>query len=50
MKEDEERDNWEEDETDELIIEDLTEIQGGIGIGTSGTCDLGCFVGEGFGK
>jgi len=49
MKEEKIEKYWEEDETVEMNIEDLTEIQGGIDdneTGTSGTCGLGCFIRE----
>ena len=45
MKEEKEKSQWEEDETEELIIEDLTEIQGGIEDDPYvKPCGLGCFV------
>lgn len=48
-KEEKMKQNWEEDESDALNIEVLTEIQGGIeddGKGTA-SCGLGCFQGSG---
>ena len=43
---------WEEDETIELDIEDITEIQGGINdneINVLRSCGLGCILGAGSG-
>ena len=50
MKEEKEVRNFEEDESVELNVEDLTDVQGGIedGLGRS-DCGLGCFIGAGYG-
>ena len=50
MKKEKENKNLEEDETVELNIEDLTEIQGGIETDeklSKDSCGLGCFIGSG---
>ena len=44
--------NWEDDETDEMNIEDITEIQGGIDddeAAAARSCGLGCILGAGSG-
>ena len=42
--------NFDEDETIEFDIEELTEIQGGIDDGfRKDDCGLGCFVGAAYG-
>ena len=50
-KEEKIKQNWEDDESSELDIEALTEIQGGIEDETkevpTGPCGLGCFQGSG---
>ena len=47
----EKKNNFEEDESEELNIEDLTDVQGGLedGLGRS-DCGLGCFIGAGYGS
>ena len=50
MKEKKEKKNSRDDETTELDVEVLTEIQGGIeddGKRSRNDCGLGCFVGSG---
>ena len=50
MKKRKEKKNYENDETDQLDIEVLTEIQGGIENNEKRSredCGLGCFVGSG---
>ena len=52
MKDEKAEKYWEEDETVELDIEDITEIQGGINddeISASRSCGLGCILGTGSG-
>ena len=50
MKEKNEIYNFEEDETEELNIEDLTDVQGGFDEDfRKGNCGLGCFIGAGYG-
>ena len=50
MNEEKEMKNFEEDETDELSIEEITEVQGGIeGVLSKDNCGLGCFLGTGYG-
>jgi len=52
MKKGNEKRNYEENETVELNIEDLTEIQGGIEDDrkiTKENCGLGCYIGSGSG-
>jgi len=51
MKEENEIKNWEEYETEEISIEALTEIQGGLDdeeTGMSRPCGLGCILGAGY--
>ena len=49
MKEDEKQ-IYDEDETVEINVEELTEVQGGIDdIHMKDSCGLGCFVGAGYG-
>jgi len=53
MKTEKEKKNYEDDETTELDIESLTEIQGGIegdDKPSRDNCGLGCFVGAGTGN
>ena len=51
MKDEKEMRIYEEDESEELNIEDLTDVQGGIEEGLSkGDCGLGCFIGAGYGS
>ena len=52
MKEEKVKLYLEEDESDEFIIDELTEIHGGIEddeISMSMSCGLGCFLGAGSG-
>ena len=50
MNEEKEMRIYEENESEELKIEDLTDVQGGIEEGFSrGNCGLGCFIGAGYG-
>ena len=50
MKEENEEKNYEEDESVEFNIEELTDIQGGIDdIHMKDSCGLGCFIGAGYG-
>ena len=50
MNEEKEIKNWGEDESEELNIEDLTDVQGGIEEDFSReNCGLGCFIGAGYG-
>jgi hypothetical protein len=49
MKE-EEKGRYDEDESVEINIEELTEVQGGIEENfRKGECGLGCFIGTGYG-
>ena len=53
MKDEKEKKKFDDDETTELDIEVLTEIQGGIEDDDKpirDDCGLGCFVGSGSGK
>lgn len=50
MNEERDVENYEEDETVELNIEEITDIQGGIEDDPRrGDCGLGCFIGAGYG-
>ena len=50
MTEKNEIDNYGEDETEDLSIEELTDIQGGLEENfRKGDCGLGCFLGAGYG-
>ena len=52
MKEENVKKSWEEYETEEINVEDLTEIQGGLEDDENETvknCGLGCFLGAGSG-
>ena len=50
MKQDDEIREFDDEETEELNIEDLTEVQGGIeDMIRRGDCGLGCFLGAGYG-
>ena len=52
MKEENEEEYWEEDETIDLNLEDITEIQGGLENdepSMSRSCGLGCILGAGSG-
>ena len=52
MRKENEMKSFDDDETDEMYIEDLTEIQGGLEddeAGIARKCGLGCFLGEGSG-
>ena len=50
MKEKKEKKNYDEDETVELNIEELTDVQGGIeDVIKKDDCGLGCFIGAGYG-
>ena len=52
MNEEREMKNYEEEETVELDIEELTDVQGGIDdddISKNERCGLGCFIGAGYG-
>ena len=51
MNEKKEVKNYEEDETVELNIEEITDIQGGIEDDRGkNECGLGCFLGAGYGS
>ena len=53
MKKRKEKKNFENDEADELNVETLTEIQGGVESEKDKSkedCGLGCFVGSGSGR
>ena len=50
MKEEKEMNNYEEDETKDLNIEELTDVQGGLEENfIKGDCGLGCFIGARYG-
>jgi hypothetical protein len=51
MNEERELKHYEDDETVEINIEELTEVQGGIEdeYFRKGDCGLGCFLGAGYG-
>ena len=50
MKEENEMNNYDEDDTVEFSIEELTDVQGGIEENfRKGDCGLGCFIGAGYG-
>lgn len=52
MKNEKVEKKWEDDETEELDIEDITGIQGGIDDEETvrkGSCGLGCILGAGSG-
>lgn len=49
MNEKEEMKNFEENETEELDVENLTEVKGGVEeVFRKGECGLGCFIGTGY--
>ena len=50
MNEEKEMETYEKDDTVELNIEEITDVQGGIeGDFGRNDCGLGCFIGAGYG-